>query len=384
MKKILIILSLFIGFGIMAQTPINFTAANNNTTVNTCNGFIIDSGGQGGPGYTNNEDIVITVCPDTIASGNNDDFMSIVFNLFDLDGTDDNPLPNATNVDQMFVYDGLSTAANGLGNYSGNGLANTTVQATNLNPSGCITLRFVSNTINAAGNWGFTASATCATPCDAPFSGGQILGGPQPDSIAVCVGDLVDFQEVGSFAQVPFALVDYEWDFMDGTTAATTAGATVQHAFTAPGEYRVNLFVTDDNAFNVCQNANLTDLRVYVATPPTFYEFPTDTTLCIGEELILQSLPVLFDSTWSGFPGIVTIDDGCMYDTQLGVAQVVDLMQTGFSAGEFIDDPTDLESICIDMEHTFMGDLVVQVECPNGTIVTLHQQGGGGTFFRDA
>jgi hypothetical protein len=33
------------------------------------------------------------------------------------------------------------------------------------------------------------------------------------------------------------------------------------------------------------------------------------------------------------------------------------------------------------MEHTYMGDLVVQVECPNGTIITLHQQGGGGTFL---
>lgn len=381
MKNFLIILSVLVGFTGVSQTQITFEAANNNTTVNTCNGFVIDSGGPGGPGYSNGEDVTITICPDTIASGNNDDFISIVFNIFNLDQTDDNPLPNVTNIDQMFVYDGVSTAANNLGNYSGNGLANTTIQATNLNPSGCITLRFVSNTLNAAGNWGFTASATCATPCDAPFAGGQILGGPQSDSIAVCVGDLVDFQEIGSFAQVPFALVDYEWDFMDGTTAATTAGATVQHAFTAPGEYRVNLFVTDDNAFNVCQNANLTDLRVYVATPPTFYEFPSDTTLCVGEELIIESLPVLFDSTWSGFPGVVAIDDGCMYDTLLGVAQVVDLMQTGFAAGEVIDDLSDLESICLDMEHTYMGDLVVQVECPNGTIITLHQQGGGGTFL---
>jgi len=377
-KNLIVGLSFLSSSILLAQDPINFTGGNNNTTFTTCNGFIIDSGGQGGSGYGDNENITITICPDTIGSGNNDDFINVVFNLFNLDVTDLNPAPNASDQDVMYVYDGPSTSSNFLGSYTGNGLSGTTIQATNLNPSGCITLQFVSNGQNAAGNWGFTASATCATPCDPPVSGAQIVGGDDVDSIRVCVGDMVDFLEVGSFAQAPFNLVGYEWNFMDGTTAVGTQGGTVQHAYTQPGHYVVNLYVTDDNQFTTCLNANLNELNVFVANPPTFYEFPTDTVLCIGESIDLISQPILFDSLWSGFPGSTQIDDGCMYDTLLGVAQVVPITMTGFEEPT-ITDAGQIESLCLDMEHSYMGDLVIQVECPNGTIVTLHQQGGGGT-----
>jgi hypothetical protein len=33
------------------------------------------------------------------------------------------------------------------------------------------------------------------------------------------------------------------------------------------------------------------------------------------------------------------------------------------------------------MEHTYMGDLVLQVICPNGQTTLFHQQGGGGTYL---
>jgi len=379
MKLFNLILGLLICGISFSQTQIDFNAGNNNTTVSTCNGFIIDSGGQGGSGYGNNENVTITICPDTIASGNNTDFINIIFNLFNLDTFDDNPAPNQSNLDVMNVYDGPSTASNTLGSYTGTGLANTTIQATNLNPSGCITLQFISNTQNNAGAWQFTASATCATPCAPPSSGAQINGGDALDSIRVCVGDLVDFQEVGSFAQSSFNLVSYEWNFMDGTTAVGSQGGTVQHAFTDPGHYVVNLYVTDDNQFTTCINSNLNELNVFVATPPTFYEFPNDTSLCVGESIDLVAQPEIFDSLWSGFPNSNYIDNGCMYDTQLGVAQVVPITLTGFQQPT-ITDPGQIQSICLDMEHSYMGDLVIQVQCPGGgAIVTLHQQGGGGT-----
>jgi gliding motility-associated-like protein len=378
MKLLSFLVFLLVGSLSISQQQITFNPASNNTTVITCNGFIIDSGGQGGPGYSNNENVTITICPDTIATGNNDDFINIIFNLFNLDTFDDNPAPNQQNLDVMYVYDGPSTASPTLGNYTGNGLANTTIQATNLNPTGCITLQFVSNTQNNAGNWQFTASATCATPCDPPVALGQIVGGDASDSIRVCVGDLVNFMENGSFAQPSFNIASYEWNFMDGTTLPGSQGGTVSHAFSVPGHYVVNLYVTDDNQDEVCQNANLTELNVFVANPPTFYEFPEDTTLCIGESIDLVAQPEIFDSLWSGFIGSTQIDDGCMYDTLLGVAQVVPIQMTGFDEPT-ITDAGQIESVCLDMEHSFMGDLVIQVECPDGTIVTLHQQGGGGT-----
>ena len=341
------------------------SGASNNQTFNTCNGFIIDSGGQGGSGYSNNETVVVTICPDTPG-----DIISVVFNLFQLSTTDDNPAPNITNMDYMDVYDGNSTAAPTLGTYSGTDLQGVIIMATALNTTGCITLRFRSNT---AGTGMFTASATCTTPCATPTAAGVIVGGETADSTRVCVGDLVDFSGIASSAAPGFTLANYKWDFMDGSTAT---GVNASHAFSAPGQYLVQLFVTDNNG---CGNTNLIDLQVFVATIPTFIGFPADTTLCLGESVTFTADPDFYEVTWNGFPGSQTIDDGCLPDTLLGVSQDVQIMQTGFAAGSTITQLSDIQSLCLGLEHSFMGDLVIIVECPNGQNQILHQQGGGGT-----
>lgn len=365
MKKIILFLFALSTFSpLFAQLQIPFSPASNGQTFNTCSGFIIDSGGQGGTGYSNNENTTITVCPDVAG-----DFISVVFNLFNLSNQDDNPAPNASNVDYMTVYDGPTTAANTLGTYSGNQLQGVVIQATVQNTSGCLTFVFTSNTI---GTGSFTGSATCETPCSNPIAGGIIVDGIAPDSIQVCVGDEVFFQEQGSFAQPGFNLVDYDWDFMDGTTAS---GQSVSHVFNVPGQYRVQLFVTDNNG---CSNPNLVDLEVLVGTIPTFTGFPANSEICIGESVQLVANPDAYEVTWNGFPGNQSVDDGCLTDDQLGVAQNIELLQTGFAAGSTIQNVNDIEDICLEMEHSFVGDLVVILNCPNGQSVVMHQQGGGG------
>lgn len=359
---------LFVATSLLAfsqQTNIQMSPANNLQTFSTCNGFIIDSGGQGGPGYSNGENIVITICPDT--PGN---IMSIVFNLFSLSTTDDNPSPNITNVDYMDVYDGNSTAAPTLGTYSGNQLQGVVINATALNATGCITLRFRSNSV---GTGMFTAQATCDTPCATPTAAGVIVGGETSDSTRVCIGETVNFANLGSFAAPGFTLQNYEWDFMDGASAT---GQNVSHAYTVPGQYLVQLFVTDDNG---CGNTNLIDLQVFVATEPDFTGFPGDTTLCLGENAVFTADPESYEVLWNGFTGSQSIQDGCLPDTLLGVSQDITIMQTGFSAGSTLQNVSDIQSFCIDLEHSFMGDLVIIVECPNGQTQIMHQQGGGGT-----
>lgn len=365
MKHFFILLLLVVAGNVFSQTTIQMSPAISGQTINTCNGFIIDSGGQGGPGYGNNETIVVTICPDTPG-----DIISMVFNIFQLSTTDDNPSPTITNVDYMDVYDGNSTAAPTLGTYSGNQLQGVVIMATPLNTSGCITIRFRSNTI---GTGMFTASATCTTPCATPTAGGFIVAGETPDSTRVCVGEVVNFSGVGSFAATGFNIANYTWDFMDGTTGT---GQNVSHSFSAPGQYRVQLIVTDNNG---CTNTNLLDLQVFVSTIPSFAQFPTETTLCLGENTVFTAQPVLYPVTWTGFPGSATVDNGCLTDDQLGVAQEIPITQTGFSAGSTLTQVSDLESLCFEMEHSYMGDLVVIIECPNGQSQILHQQGGGGT-----
>lgn len=363
-SRLILLFAISSSFISISQTAIDFTAANDNATFNTCNGFIIDSGGQGGGGYANNESITITICPDTPG-----EIISVVFNLFNLDGTNTGTQQNP-NMDNMSVYDGPTTAANSLGVYNTNQLQGVVIEATALNASGCITLEFYSN---STGTGVFTASVSCETPCADPQAGGVIVGGLAPDSIRVCVGEVIDFQEQGSFAQTGFNLVDYSWDFMDGTTAN---GQNVSHSYAVAGQYKVQLFVTDDNG---CSNPNLIDLEVLVATYPDFSTFQGDTEICLGESLSVTADPNTYEVEWTGFPGSQSVDDGCLPDTLLGVSQDIQLLQTGFSAGSVIANVNDIQDICLDLEHSFMGDLVIMIECPNGQSSILHQQGGGGT-----
>lgn len=376
MKKLLAtILTLFTAAS-FGQTPIVFSPANDGTTVLTCNGFVIDSGDQGGTGYSNNESYEITICPDTISTNDPSLYITVTFNFFQLDGTNTGTQQNP-NVDFMAVYDGTSSAAPTLGTYTTNGLQGVSIAATNLNPTGCLTFVFYSN---STGTGQFTASATCTQPCVPPTADGFIVGGDTNDSIRVCVGDPVSFDASASFAAPGFNIAEYEWNFMDGTID-NTSGSNATHAFNAPGQYQVQLVLTDDNTDNVCNNLNVVPLKVYVSNYPTFYEFPSDTSLCLGEFITLDGIANFgqYDSTWTGFPQSNAVDDGCLPDTLLGISQTIPLTYAQFDPSDVVGSVNDIQNICINMEHSYMGDLVIQLTCPNGTTINLQTQGGGGT-----
>ncbi|MEZ4936854.1 MAG: PKD domain-containing protein [Crocinitomicaceae bacterium] len=378
MKKALFVIlaTLFTSFAFNQQTQIDFAPASDGQTFLTCNGFIIDSGGQGGPGYSNGESWEVTVCPDTITTGDPSLYITVTFNFFQLDGTNTGTQQNP-NVDYMSVYDGTSSSAPTLGTYTTNGLQGVSIAATNLNPTGCLTFVFYSN---STGTGQFTASATCTTPCVPPTAAGFIVNGDTPDSIRVCVGDPVSFDGSGSFAAPGFSIAEYEWNFFDGNID-NTSGSTVTHAFNAPGQYQVQLKLTDDNTDNVCNNLNVIPLKVYVSNYPTFYEFPSDTTICLGESVTLEGITNFgqYDSTWTGFPQSNAVDDGCLPDTLLGISQTIPLTYAQFDPSATVTNINDIQSICLNMEHSYMGDLVIQLTCPNGTTINLQTQGGGGT-----
>lgn len=72
--------------------------------------------------------------------------------------------------------------------------------------------------------------------------------------------------------------------------------------------------------------------------------------------------------------------DGDSYTTSINV--------TGFPSNATLTSPTDFQGICLDIEHSYLGDLDIQLSCPNGTTVDLVQSIGVGTpgsiFLGDA
>jgi len=370
----------FISFLAVSQTTdVIMNAGSNNTTVNTCLGGLYDSGGSGAGGpYQNNESYTITVCPDVPG-----DFITLSWTVFNLDPTNTSVVPNTTNADNITIYDGDDATAPTLGTYySGDLTPGDLFGATSTNTTGCLTIVFNSN---GTGTGDFNAQLSCATPCDPPTAAGIIVNAdnPQGDSIAVCVNEQITFQDNGSIpgSSGLFVLERWVWSWGDGSDNDTLlSGAAVTHNYSQPGQYTVQLIVIDDND---CVNTNATDIRVFVSTYPTFIPFPGDTTLCIGESIELAAQPTNYDQTWTGFPVTVQDPTNCMEDLT-GISQPTPLPITGFDSNHILDASNgDITSICVDIEHSFIGDFVLQIQCPTGQTMTLHQQGGGGVNLGD-
>ena len=326
--------------------------------INTCSGVLEDTGGPTGT-YGNNENFTTVICPDVPG-----DAISLNWFVFNLS----QQLPQP--IDRVKIWDGNSTNAPFLGEYTGTQLQGLISSATIYNLSGCLTVQFTSN---QGGVGDFAAGITCYTPCERPTA---VATMSEPTSPAkVCVGEPIVFDGTGSYAAPNFNLVEYNWDFHDGATANTP---TVTHAFSTPGQYMVQLNLVDDNG---CVNSNMVDLEVLVSTTPSFVGTMESTELCLGAVVDLTA--VATPTLWTGMPE-ANFGDGVMLPDDLGIPFTSDLLFTQFEPGQTVNNTDAIISICTNMEHSFMGDLVVQINCPNGQTMIMHQQGGGGTYIGGA
>ncbi|HEY0978552.1 MAG TPA: PKD domain-containing protein, partial [Flavobacteriales bacterium] len=246
-------------------------------SITACTGALLDSGGEGASGYGNNEDFTTTICSD--AAGQSISLNWITFNL-----STTGPDP----VDQLSIYDGPDANAPLIGTYVGTNSPGI-VSASFANTSGCLTLHFTSN---GAGTGVFAATILCYVPCEPPTAV-AVMGEAAP--ALICQGETVQFDASASYAAQGHTIVDWNWNFDDGSQD-NTSGATVGHAFTEPGEYVVQLTLTDDNG---CENTNLIDLPVRVSTTPVF-DLGPDQQICTGEEVDLVGLVTA--TNWTDLP----------------------------------------------------------------------------------
>ena len=326
--------------------------------MSTCSGALLDSGGQGDGGYGNNEDFTITIC-----SGQADSAVSLNFVIFNLSAAGTVP------TDQMSIYDGNSTSAPLLGTWSGTDSPGI-VSATYNNPSGCLTVHFTSN---ATGTGVFAAGITCYSPCEPPTAS-AVMSEPAP--ALICQGESVGFDGTASTAANTFSISQYMWDFGDGTLDSTS-GPTLNHVFAGPpAQHTVHLTVTDNNG---CKNINEVDLQVQISIPPTFVDF-ANITHCAGEPVDLTAMTSVTGSTWTSIPD-ANFGGGLYLPDNIGTPFSSAITFSSFPPGATLTNINQLLSVCVSMEHSFMGDFVLQLTSPSGVTVVFHQQGGGGTFL---
>lgn len=353
---------------------------------------IVPGGGAGtnfvdGAGnYSPNMSETIVFCPD-LAQGSK---VSIAFatNIgftWDVDGSD-----------TLYVFDGPNTGSPLIGAFNSdtdpNGFF---VQASWNNPSGCLTLLFVSN--GAVEGTGWDANVACGNP-QQPFEphieafvngvGPNALNPLDTGYVDVCFGDSIMFVakplfpnawEVNGFGYSQnVGNCDYEW----------TIGGVGQFSndtiwFTPPARsgYFVDLRVTDQ--FPLIERITC---KVRVSQLPSFAGTgPVDDTVCLGMNTNLIGGVTPTDTVGIDIPGgefeiggifagLTQLPDGT------GAVYTTDIAITGFDTATVITSGADIDQLCIDIEHSYIGDLEIALTCPNGTMVSLmnaFNQAGG-------
>lgn len=363
MKKTLFIIFAIFIFQLNAQDILM-----QNGTFNVSSGTFLDSGGSTS-NYTNNENYIITICPDQVS-----DKIELNFTEFS----------TQANTDIMTIYDGDSTASSLLGTFSGGGTASNPgliSAAFGVNPSGCITIAFVSNGLGTSIGW--SADISIYTPCQGIIS--QIDSAiPAINSdgyIQVCTGDNITLNGSGVF-ETDGTGATYEWDLGNENTIP---GQTVTFSYNTPGVYFVNLMIrdtnTDPNPIG-CGNTNFINQIIHVSVEPDFTGTEAaDSILCFGEATsltgIVNSQPIIYNCPPPISQETFLPDgNGVLYSTCVTV--------DCFADTDVITDVSQILDICLNIEHSYTGDIDIKIISPSGQEVVLFEQGGGGTYLGNA
>lgn len=341
-------------------------------TIRDCDGFFLDSGGNDS-GYSANENYTATICPDNTVGTH----VQLVFSRVEI-----------ITGDSLCFFDGNSTSAPALAcvddfRYVGPFI----IQATAANTSGCITVVFKSNASAQGSGW--SADINCVQACQTILaeltSANPAVTPVDTGWIDVCPGERITLSAKGNYPQNGVlyqhsdATAAFTWDFGDGTSAV---GPTVTKTFEKSGGYIVQLNIRDSRG---CNNTNFINQRVRVSVKPTFAigdSLPSE--ICVGDTVSLNAVVNQIDRNYSvssissegSFQAGGTRSDSLALPDGTGTSYETVLKFSNFSPGQVLTDVDDLHAICVNMEHSWLRDLEIELTCPNGQSVTLHNFGG--------
>ena len=337
-------------------------------TVTTCAGDFFDSGGAGS-NYGANQNFTMTFNSNNATNTH----IKMSFNSFDVDPSD-----------TLIVYDGTNTAAPVLGKFNNNLQPPAFVRASITNTSGDLTFQFKSN--GTLHNAGWFASVVCTPQCQdiiAAFDPSEMIPPPGDSNyVDICIGNPIKFAALGYGAAFPQNNIQYAqdsttstfiWDFGDGVT---DTGRVVYHTYTQVRGYDVGLTIID---VRNCTNANYLGGRVRISQSPFAQINPlpdicssTDSTYVTigynsGSVVVVEPI-TSHQSASQKFDSTMFIPDGPNCAVQCYNTFVT---FTAFAPGTVISSAADILSICVNMEHSYAGDLGFRIICPNGSSVQL-------------
>lgn len=310
--------------------------------------------------------------------------------------------------DTLYIFDGPDVNAPLIGAYNnGTTQISGSIVASWDNPTGCLTFVFHSDGADEAEGW--TGNIGCSSPKQ-DFTihlEGFINGTPGNDMapadtgfVNLCQGDSVHFvanpsfpnslENTGSgYSQAPGTL-KYKWEFSDGSVDSSNTD-NVWFKPPSPNGYYVKLTVTDGFPFSDAIRA-----KVRVSTTPSFANTGTlKDTVCFNEPTNLLGGVTSSDTVGvdvsENFFQVGGTFAGEMYIPDGNGEYITTIHMSDFPAGTTVTSPGDVVKMCVNMEHSYLGDLEMWLECPDGTTAIIFNSytsgdlpggfGGGGKFL---
>ncbi len=336
-----------------------------------CEGFFLDSGGLDN-GYGSNENYTITICPD----GTTGTHVQLIFSRVDV-----------VEGDSLCFFDGRDVTAPRLACVEDFRNQGVVIQATAANNSGCLTVVFKSDGAGEGSGW--SADVNCIQACQTIQS--ELVSTTPAASpadtgwIDICPGDRVSLSARGLYPQNGTLYnhsdlnSEFLWNFGDGSTAV---GPNVTHEYRQSGGYIVQLTITDVRG---CRSTNFINQRVRVSPKPTFAvgdNIPNE--ICSGDTIALNAIVNQINPAYSlsVTPNEATFQAGAVRSDSLalpdggGSFYETSVSFQNFSPGQVVTNASDLSDICVNIEHTWLRDLEIELRCPNGQSIILHNFGG--------
>jgi hypothetical protein len=219
-----------------------------NATITSCTGTLYDSGGPNN-NYQNNENYTLTIVPSAANSS-----VIITFANFNLE----------SGWDYLYIYNGNSTAAPLIGQYSGNTLPPSAMAT---NTAGILTLRMTSDPSVVLS--GFQAALTCSNSCAGPPAS------PVTNGSVICSGNSATLTTAATGTAQWYA-----------TSTPSNAIATGSVYVTPTLTANITYYVSDSTS---CGQSTLTPVTVTVNPLPNVISV-TGATVCSGNSTSISAM----------------------------------------------------------------------------------------------
>ncbi|MFA7081426.1 MAG: hypothetical protein WC135_02325, partial [Bacteroidales bacterium] len=376
-----------------AQTPTNIYLSKqfNATTVIDCNAYFYDSGGATGK-YDTSSYLWRALCPATANSR-----IALTFEQFDIHPSDSI---------EIFSGVGLGGSIHATGTnvpfFTGNDLLGQTVIAYPTDPTGCLTVHLLSGKTETA--QGFKAKVECVSYCQYPVAALDTFfykispdGTKTPFSIRKFTDTIFNLSDSSQYNLVKYKAIDicdgdsiqivaktifpendlayhqsdanliYYWNFGDMSMDTIYYQNTVNYRWPEVSGFDLTLTV-EDTIHGGCKSRLPIDTRVRIARNPIRTVAPIPD-MCSGEVFTFNvgysaNNTIKIDSiifargSSERFDSVVFIPDGPSCQLP-GGSQCYEAPVTfdEFLPGAVINTVDEIFSICMNMEHSFIGDL---------------------------